>query len=76
MYLQIDEILLSELLLAVISQIGIFPFIQLNINHRQIDILAILSELPAFLPFCSFFLPGVVHLLSEVIIYPKSLIAY
>ena len=76
MYLQIDEILLRELLFAVIPQIRVFPLIQLNVDQRQVYIFAILGEFPPLLPLCGFFLIGIVHLLSEVIIDPKWAIAY
>jgi hypothetical protein len=76
MYLQIDEIFFRELLLAVIPQIRVFPLIQLNVDQRQVDIFAILSEFPPLLPLCGFFLIGIVHLLSEIIIDPKWVIAY
>lgn len=76
MYLQIDEILLRELLFAVIPQIRVFPLIQLNVDQRQVDIFTILSEFPPLLPLRAFFLFGIVHLLSEIIIDPKWVIAY
>ena len=76
MYLQIDEILLRELLFAVIPQIRVFPLIQLNVDQRQVDIITILSEFPPLLSLCAFFLFGIVHLLSEIIIDPKWVIAY
>lgn len=75
MDLQIDQILLCKLLLSIISQIGVLSLIQRNIDHRQIEVLTVLRQLPP-LRLRHLLLIRIVNLLPQIVVYPKSFIAY